>query len=95
MEENLHKPQPLDGKFHGRVFRNRDNQEEDVFVVFVPRDKHLLEVLAYYLHLCNDDVAVGTEQIHAVERLLKRVKQWQDENSTKLKSPDALPGECI
>lgn len=90
---DLHKPQSLDGKFHGRVFRNRDNQEEKAFVVFVPHDKHLLSVLLHYEALCIDDGA-NSEQVAAVQRLIARVANWQRWNPQAVKTPDADPGEC-
>jgi len=94
----LHKEQTLDGKFHGRVFRNRDNKEEEVFVVFVPRDKHLLGVLGYYLGLCQQDGdprPEHNEQVAAVYRLIRRVEHWQHNNKDLVKTPDAEPGECL
>jgi len=94
VDDQLHRDQPLDGKFHGRVFRNRDNKEEDVFVVFVPRDRHLIEVLHHYYALCESDPNIGIEQLDAIQRLIERVAVWQEENADKIKTPDALPGEC-
>ena len=82
--------QPLDGKFSGYVWRNRDGAVEDQFVVFVPRDCNLPHVLNEYLECCKCDC--GDEQLRAVERLIRRVVAWQQQNSVKI--PDAEPGEC-
>lgn len=94
IKEYIHKSQPLDGKFHGRVFRNRDNKEEEVFVVFVPRDRFLVETLEHYRTLCHNGGA-DEEQVAAVMRLIERVEAWQAANKDKVKTPDAEPGECL
>jgi hypothetical protein len=82
--------QPLDGKFSGYVWRNRDKRVEEQFVVFVPRDEMLVGVLRYYETACQQ--RCGQEQLDAVQRLRARVAEWQKKNPTKL--PDAELGEC-
>lgn len=85
--------QPLDGKFSGWVWRNRDGKIETEFVVFVPRDRWLPLVLVGYERQCRAGGA-GTEQIASVQRLLDRVTAWQEAHPDQIKTPDAEPGEC-
>lgn len=91
--DDLHLPQEIDGKFHGRVFRNRDQCEEKCFVVFVPRDALLPALLAKYEAMLVQ-VNAGEEQVQAVSRLRERVMAWQLAHPTEVKIPDAVPGEC-
>lgn len=83
----------LDGKFAGYVWRRRNGKVEEQFVIFVPRDVWLPNVLEAYSELCKDG-GCGEEQVESVERLRARVEVWQQENAPCLKLPDAERGEC-
>lgn len=90
----LPKEAPLDGKFHGRVFRNKDGVEEppDSWIVFVARDNALPRTLEFYRQEC---IRLGAEwaQIEAVEKLILRVEAWRAANPTATKIPDVESGE--
>jgi len=87
-------PQELDGKFHGWVMRKRDGQVERDFVVFVPRDKLLPELLRHYRLLCE---AAGANALHleAIDQLRVRVMKWQQDHPKEVKIPDTSPGEVL
>lgn len=80
----------LDGKFAGLVWRKRDGQVEESFVVFVPRDQILVPLLGDYRGRCRQR---GCEDSHlqSIGRLTGRVEDWQAEHPAKL--PDTMPGE--
>lgn len=80
----------LDGKFAGFIWRRRDGKVEEQFVVFVPRDFLLYDLLDVYAEMCQKE-GCGNEQVDSAERLRSRVGEWQDKHGTKL--PDCEPGE--
>lgn len=84
----------IDGKFFGLVWRRRDNQVEEQFVCFVPRDNLLLNMLLKYYQTCVD-MGCGAQQCHAVRRLADRVFEWRDKNQDKCKMPDVDPEEKL
>lgn len=86
----------IDGKFCGLIWRRRDGQVEEQFVVFVPRDRFLPMTLRQYLYTCQSACpgGAGDPQSQAVERLIERVEEWQQTNPDLIKTPDAAPGEC-
>jgi hypothetical protein len=84
----------LDGKFCGFVWRRKDGKVEEQFVIFVPRDNLVPELLSYYAALCVDNV-VGPAQIQSVSRLQQRVQTWRDVNLTSCKLPDVNIGENV
>lgn len=85
---------PLDGKFHGTVFRHKDNQLEppDGWIVFVARDNALIPTLQFYRDECRR-LGAGKDQIAAITTLIQRVGKWREDNPDKLKVPDVDPGE--
>lgn len=86
---------PLDGKFHGRIFRNLDNTEvpSDRWMAFMAYDNALPATLAFYRQEC-ERIGAGEEQLAAVDRLIHRVAEYRRLHPETHKVPDAEPGEC-
>ena len=84
----------LDGKFHGEIFRNKDNRVEpvDSWIVFVARDNALIPTLEFYYHECKRQGA-ALPQLEAINELIQRVNKWRNSNPEKCKVPDVEPGE--
>ncbi len=86
--------QKLDGKFYGRIYREKNNVEvpSDQFIVFLAKDRALIPTLEFYRSECE---RVGCElpQLMAVNDLLCRVQAWQNANPNEMKIPDVEPGE--
>jgi hypothetical protein len=84
----------LDGKFYGRIWREKDGSEvpPDQFIVFLARDRALIPTLEYYRTQC-ELLGCGIPQLMAVNDLLCRVQQWQTDHPDQMKVPDVDPGE--
>lgn len=86
--------QKLDGKFYGRIYREKDGTEvpPDEFIVFLAKDRALIPTLNFYLGECE---ALGCEsaQLVAVKELIARADQWQLSHLDQMKLPDVHPGE--
>lgn len=86
--------QKLDGKFYGRIFKNKDHSEvpADSFIVFLAKDRALIPTLEFYRAECE---RIGCElpQLIAVNDLISRVQKWQDDHPAEMKAPDVAPGE--
>lgn len=84
----------LDGKVHGRLFKNKNLEEipEDEFVVFRPHDNAFVPALECYLQYCIN-LGVSATQIAAIEDLQRRVENWRSRNPDRCKLPDVEPGE--
>ena len=84
----------LDGKFYGKIFREKDGSEvpQDSFVVFLARDKAIIPTLEFYREECR---RLGCElpQLAAVNDLICRVQRWQNEHPGEMKVADTDPGE--
>ena len=85
----------LDGKFRGTIYRHTDNLvlPPDEWVVFLAKDNAFPATLRFYRQEC-ERIGADAEQLAAVDRLIARVDAWRENNKTKLKIPDAVPGEC-
>lgn len=84
----------FDGKFHGRIFKNKNREEvrADEFCVFLAKDNAFLPTLRFYRDECARQGAKDA-QIKAVEEMINRCAKWRDENVDRLKTPDVEPGE--
>lgn len=86
--------QKLDGKFYGRIFREKDNTEvpPDQFIVFLARDRALIPTLEFYRTKCEE---LGCEwpQLAAINDLLCRVEAWQYSHLSEMKLADTDSGE--
>lgn len=80
----------MDAKFYGTIVKAKDDTvvPDDEYVVFLVKDTAFANVLPAYLAECRD-LGADAEQIAAVERMIKRVREWRSINSSRLKTPDA------
>lgn len=87
-------PLPLDSKVHGRLFKNK-NQEEippDEFIVFRPHDNAILPMLLFYQSQC-DQLGADAVQLAAIDALIARVLRWRRAHPERCKVADVEPGE--
>ena len=86
----------LDGKFYGRIWKEKDGTEvpPDQFIVFLAKDRALIPTLEFYRSEC-ERIGCGIPQLMAINDLLCRVQKWQDEHPAKMKLPDTDPGEIF
>lgn len=80
----------LDAKFSGVIFKIKDGSivSDDEYVVFLAKDTAFANILPAYRAEC---VALGAdqEQVAAVDRMMRRLRDWRQMNPTRLKVPDA------
>lgn len=80
----------LDAKFSGVIVKTKDGSivGDDEYVVFLAKDTAFANILPLYRDEC---VALGAdaEQIAAVDRMMRRLREWREANPTRLKVPDA------
>ena len=85
---------PLDGKVHGVLWKNKDGQviPADEFVVFRPADTAFLNVLPHYR---NNLQALGADkaQLEAVDHLINKIGLWRAAHPDRCKVADVAPGE--
>ena len=83
---------PLDSKFHGVLFKNKDNAKLDPgeFIVFLAKDNALLPTLQFYF---DELKRIGADeyQLAGVTRLMQKVDAWRQANPEKCKVPDLDP----
>lgn len=86
----------LDGKFDIEATRRRDGESisRDQCVLFLAKDNAFPATLQFYRKEC-ERIGCDREQLEAVDRLIVRVDMWRAWNASKLKLPDAEPGECL
>lgn len=87
-------PKPLDGKFYGLLYRQRDNQLEppDGWMVFVARDNALPATLDFYRAECKR-LGADVLQLAAIDNLRDAVMSWRERHPTLCKVPDVEKGE--
>lgn len=86
----------LDGKFHGIVVKNKNQQvvPQDQWIVFLAKDNAVPAMLAFYEAEC---LRHGAEpaQIEAVSEMRRRVDAWRTANLQLCKVADVEPGEIV
>jgi hypothetical protein len=86
----------LDGKFHGIVVKNKNQQivPQDQWIVFLAKDNAVPAMLAFYEAEC---LRQGAEpaQVEAVAEMRQRVDAWRTANSQLCKVADVEPGEIV
>jgi ABC-type thiamine transport system substrate-binding protein len=84
----------LDGKFHGVVIKNKNQQivPQDQWVVFLAKDNAFPATLEFYQKEC-ERLGASLEQIQAVQNMRDRVAAWRAANPQLLKVPDVEVGE--
>lgn len=89
----LHK---LDVKFYGEVRKAKDNSivPDDEYMVFLAKDNAFLPTLRFYRAECAK-LGADDEQLAAVDRTIRRVKEWREANPDRLKVPDVAAGEML
>lgn len=94
LTEHRNERHRLDGKFHGRIFKNKNGEEvpPDEFVVFLAKDNAFPATLRFYHEECERQGA-APEQLAAVEAAIERLMVWRAEHPERLKTPDVEPGE--
>lgn len=82
----------LDKKFKIQATKVKDGSiiTDADSVLFLGKDAALPAALDAYLAKCNE-LGAGPAQIEAVEKLIKRVKQYQLDNQAIVKVPDLDP----
>ena len=85
---------PLDGKVHGVLWKNKDGQviPADEFVVFRPADTAFFQILPTYLHHLKV-LGADKAQLDAVEHLINKIGRWRAAHPERCKVADVAPGE--
>ena len=80
----------LDAKFVGEIRKVKDGSlvPEDEYVVFLAKANCFADVLPIYLAKCIK-AGCDDEHVDSVLRMIRRVRQWRNENPVRLKYPDA------
>ena len=80
----------LDAKFYGEIRKFKDDAlvPEDEYVVFLAKDNCFADVLPIYLAKCIK-AGCDDEHVDSVMRMIRRVREWRNNNTARLKYPDA------
>lgn len=80
----------LDAKFYGTIYKVKDDSvvPDDDYVVFLAKDNAFAAILPLYLAKCIE-LGCDEEQIDAVIRMMKRLREWRSSRPAQLKDPDA------
>lgn len=80
----------LDAKFYGQIRKAKDDTlvNDEEYVVFLAKDNAFALTLPIYRQVC---VALGadSEQIAAVDDVIRRLNWWRERNRKACKVPDA------
>lgn len=82
----------LDSKYHGVLFKNKDQTKLDPaeYIVFLAKDNALLDTLTFYRKRLAE-LGADTPQLIGVDQLIIKVRQWRSDHPDKCKIPDLDP----
>ncbi len=85
----------LDLKFYGEIRKVKDDSivPDDMWMCFLAKDNAFPHALSEYHKKCID-LNADIEQVHAVERAMKKLDKWRNDHPELLKTPDAK-GEML
>lgn len=94
LEKNM--SQKLDGKFHGVIVKNKNQQivPQDQWMCFLAKDNAVPAMLKFYLEECTRKGA-DESQVQAVRDMINRCNQWRAEHPDLCKIPDVEKNEII
>lgn len=85
---------PLDGKVHGVLWKNKDGEiiPVDEFVVFRPADTAFFNILPAYRYQLQQ-LGAAEAQLAAVDHLIEKIRVWREAHPDRCKVADVSPNE--